>query len=57
MPAKVPVKDQLTKGAVPPIDHEGPLYIAITEAIYNVVNESAKHLDYPVMYTSSHGTT
>ncbi|KAL0049129.1 hypothetical protein WJX82_007188 [Trebouxia sp. C0006] len=57
VPAKVPVKDQLTKGAVPPIDHEGPLYIAITEAIYNMVNESAKHLDYPVMYTSSHGKT
>ena len=56
VPAKVTVTDQITDGAGPPIDHEVPLYAAIDAAFYRVVNECAKHLEYPLMYTQNHGT-
>lgn len=55
--AQAPVQDQLCCGDGAHIDHETPLYFAIFSAMYNIVNECAKHLGYPLEYTLCRGNT
>ncbi len=55
VPAKVMVQDQLCSGSGVYVDHEEQLYTAITNAFYNIVNECAKRLGYPLVYCQSRG--
>ena len=54
VPAGPGARDQLSESGVK-IDHEAPLYAAITNAFYHPVNDCAKHLGYPLVYCQARG--